>query len=182
MPLAHEPVNDIHNLDAIVFIVERSIEGKHHFLVVVGHFLQGLQLALPDGFIGHALSHLHVDLLGSFSCNKIYLERSNLTDSHVVSAAQQLKIDNILERVARVRAPIAKQVVAQADVGDVILAERAEILFALDIEALDIVKQIGLLERGDVRRDGLGRWLGGGARHRRRTSNGGYQPRASFLL
>lgn len=58
--------------------------------------------------------------------------------------------------MATVAVPEAEQIIPQADVGNIVFAQSAQILFALDVEPFDFIKKVAFKQGIDVCLDGVG--------------------------
>ena len=61
--------------------------------------------------------------------DKVYFPGSYFSDSNIVASAQKLKINYVLDHMPGVHIPIAKQIVSQADINDIVFAKRFQLLF-----------------------------------------------------
>ena len=49
----------------------------------------------------------------------------------------------------------AEQIIAQSDIHDIILAERAQIVLPFDVKAFDCIEKVGFKKRVDIRLNGV---------------------------
>ena len=78
--------------------------------------------------------------------DKVYFPGSYFSDSNIVASAQKLKINYVLDHMPGVHIPIAKQIVSQADINDIVFAKRFQLLLPLEVEPLYLIEQIGFFE------------------------------------
>ena len=109
--------------------------------------MQRSKLARTHGFTLHRFRYLHIQLFIGLGCNEIHLGSADLADSNIIAAAQQLEINDVLNRVAAVTVAETKQIIAQTDIYDVILAQCAQKFLSLDIKTLDIVEKVCFKQR-----------------------------------
>lgn len=98
--------------------------------------MQRSKLARTHGFALHGFRYLHIQLFIGLGCNEIDLGSADLADSNIIAAAQQLEINDVLNRVAAVTVAEPEKIVAQTNVYDVILAQCAQKLLSLDTKRL----------------------------------------------
>ena len=65
----------------------------------------------------------------------------------IIAAAQQLEVNDVLNRVAAVTVAETEQIIAQTDIYDVILAQCAQKFLSLDVKTLDIVEKVCFKQR-----------------------------------
>ena len=103
--------------------------------------MQRSKLTCTYGFTLHRFRYLHIQLLIGLGCNEIHLGSADFSDGNIIAAAQQLEVNDVLDRVSAVTVAEPEKIVAQTNVYDVILAQCAQKLLSLDIKTLDIVEK-----------------------------------------
>ncbi len=88
-----------------------------------------------------------------FRGNKVYFLAAYFSDGNIVASAQQFKIYHVLDHMAGIHIPIAKEDIFQADVNDIVFAESFQFLFSFDIEPLDLIEQISFFERVHIKEE-----------------------------
>ena len=148
--LIDQPIDQVEGLDSIVGCVHARIQGEDDLLVIVLDLLQGSQFPSAGVFACHGLGDLNIELVVGLGGDEVHLSLIHLADGHIVATAEQFEIDHILDGMAAVSVAEAQKVIPQAHVHDIILAQGTQIFFALDIEPLDVIEEIGLQQGVDI--------------------------------
>ena len=126
--------------------------------MVIADLLQRREFALAGSVALHGFGDLNIAFFVGFGGDEINFLVADFAYGDVVAAAQEFEVDDVFDGVTAVAITEAKEVVAQADVNDVILSEGAEKFFALDIEAFDLVEKIAFEQRVHIGLYGVGAW------------------------
>ena len=68
---------------------------------------------------------MDIPFLFRIGSDKIYFLVVHLTDGHIVSPAEQFKVNDVLDDVSGIHVPETQQIVAQTDVHNIIFAQGA---------------------------------------------------------
>ena len=85
-------------------------------------------------------------LVGS-RCDEIHLRIANLANRYIIAPAKQFKVNNILDGVTAVLITKAQQIIAKADVNDIVFSECTEVGLAFDVKSLDLIEKVALQKR-----------------------------------
>ena len=114
------------------------------------------QFAFADILTDHGLCYLNIELFICVRGDKVNLSGVNLADCHIVSAAQELKVDDIFQNMTGIPVPKTEQIIAQADIRNIVFSERAQKLPALDVKSFDFIENVGFQQRSDIRLNRMG--------------------------
>lgn len=153
-----QPLYQIQRANAVVVVVQSWFEGENEFFVVIADLLQRREFALAGGVALHGFGDLDIAFFGGFGGDEINFLVAEFADGDVVTAAQEFEVDDVFDGVTAVAVAEAEEIVAQADVDDVILSEGAEKFFAFDVEAFDLVEKIAFEQRVHIGLYGVGTW------------------------
>lgn len=109
--------------------------------MVIADLLQRREFALAGGVALHGFGDLDIAFFVGFCGDEINFLVAEFTYGDVVAAAQEFEVDDVFDGVTAVAVAEAEEIVAQADVDDVIFPEGAEKFFAFDVEAFDLVEK-----------------------------------------
>lgn len=118
--------------------------------MVVFDGLQGTEFSLPGFFREHGFGDLDIAFSIGFFRNEVYFGLPDLADADAVVPSEQFKVYDVFKDVSAVCIAGSKQHVPKAKVYDVVLAECFEQLPAFDVVSVDIIKDEGVAEQGNV--------------------------------
>lgn|GEM_PF-6634962 len=83
-----------------------------NLLIIVSDLAKRCKLTLPCGGIIHGFCHLNISFFVGVRGDKVHFFVANLADCHIITAAEQLEIDNVLYDMSDVYIAKPKQIVA----------------------------------------------------------------------
>ena len=136
-------------LDPVSAHVE-LIERNNVLREVIADVVIRAELAV-DRFVGsEQIAHLNVQLFAAFVAYKINFLIACSADSHFITPAQQLKIDDVFQNEIDVPHIAAKDRLADAVIGNIVLLIGGKDLFALQIFPLHLIEQVRLAAVFDI--------------------------------
>ena len=127
MLLTEQPLDEVFGFDAVIRGIEPRFKGQHVFFVVIADTLQRGKLPFPHVLAHHGLRYLDILFLVGSRCDEIHLRIANLANRYIIAPAKQFKVNNILDGVTAVPITKAQQIIAKADVNDIVFSECTEV-------------------------------------------------------
>ena len=128
-------------LDPVSAHVE-LIERKNVLREVIADVVIRAELAVDRFVGGEQIAHLNVQLFAALVAYKINFLIACSADSHFIAPAQQFQIHDILQNEIDVPHIAAKDRLADAVVGNIILLIGGKDLFALQVLPLYLIEQV----------------------------------------
>ncbi len=144
---AEQPVDEVLGFNSVIGSIKTRLKRQHDFFIVIADTLQRRKLPFAHIFAHHGLCYLDILFLVSGRCDEIHLGVAYFTDRYIIAAAKQFKVNDILNGMAAVTIAETQQIIAKSDVDDIILSKCAEVGFALDVKAFDLVEEVALQKR-----------------------------------
>ena len=133
MLLTEQPIDEVFGFDPVIGGIEPRLKRQHDFFVVVADTLQRCKLPLAHILTHHGLRYLDILFLVGSRCDEIHLRIANLANRYIIAPAKQFKVNNILDGVTAVPITKAQQIIAKADVNDIVFSECTEVCLALPL-------------------------------------------------
>ena len=118
------------------------IERNNVFREVVTDAVICAKLAVDRFFRCQQISDLNIQLFAALVAYKINFLISRSADSHFITPAQQLKIDDVFQNEVDVPHIAAKDRLADAVIGNIVLLIGGKYLFALQIFPFHLIEQV----------------------------------------
>ena len=104
-----------------------------------------------DRFVGgEQIAHLNIQLFAALVAYKINFLIACSADSHFITPAQQLKIDDVFQNEVDVPHIAAKDRLADAVIGNIVLLIGGKDLFALQVLSLHLIEKVRLAAVFDI--------------------------------
>ena len=126
------------------------IERNNVLREVIADVVIRAELAVDRFVGGEQIAHLNVQLFAAFVAYKINFLIACSADSHFITPAQQLKIGDVFQNEVDVPHIAAKDRLAYAVIGNIVLLIGGKDLFALQILPLHLIEQIRLAAVFDI--------------------------------
>ena len=136
-------------LDAVLAHI-KLIERNNVLGEVIADRVIRAELATDRFFRRQQVSDLNIQLFAALVTYKINFLIAHSADSHFITPAQQLKIDDVFQNEIDVPHIAAENSLADAVVGNIILLFGGKDLFALQVLPLHLIEQICFAAVSDI--------------------------------
>ena len=126
------------------------IERNNVFREVVADAVIRTKLTVDRFVGGEQIAHLNVQLFAALVAYKINFLIACSADSHFITPAQQFKIDDVFQNEVDVPHIAAKDRLANAVIGNIVLLIGGKDLFALQVLPLHLIEQVRLAAVFDI--------------------------------
>ena len=126
--LTEQPIYEIFGSDAVIGSIKPRFKRQNDFFVVITDVLQRCKFPVAYILTHHRLCHLDILFIIGCRCNKV--------------PAKQFKVNDIFDGMTAVAITEAQQIIAKADVNNIVFSQRAEVCLSLDVKALDLIEKI----------------------------------------
>jgi len=140
--LIEQPIYEIFGSDAVIGGIKPRFKRQDDFFVVITDVLQRCKFPVAYILTHHRLCHLDILFIIGCRCNKVHFGAADLADRYIITPAKQFKVNDIFDGMTAVAITEAQQIIAKADVNNIVFSQRAEVCLSLDVKALDLIEKI----------------------------------------
>lgn len=129
--LTEQPIYEIFGSDAVIGSIKPRFKRQNDFFVVITDVLQRCKFPVAYILTHHRLCHLDILFIIGCRCNKVHFGAADLADRYIITPAKQFKVNDIFDGMTAVAITEAQQIIAKADVNNIVFSQRAEVCLPL---------------------------------------------------